>query len=146
MAHSDTTRPNIVVGVAAGLDETSATQQTPPTRFLSDREIADRYDISESTLLRWRRDGRYPKAISLVPGGPNRTSLDIILRHEAGRSAAAETEAPPATSIQPGHPYYGFDPRSRNATPQGSRSARSGRNESRSAARRSRRVLEDTDA
>ena len=96
--------------------DTSGTRDVPE-RYLSDREIAGRYDISEATLLRWRRQGKFPKAIRLVPGGPNRTSLDVILNHEAARRITSQDEEPPAQSIQPGHPYYGYAPRHKEQAP-----------------------------
>jgi hypothetical protein len=68
----------------------------------------------------------------------------------AGGQAAARARAaigkPPITEL-PSSNTSSVGPRSRNATPQGSRSVRSGRNKSHSGARRqSGRVLEDADA
>jgi hypothetical protein len=68
-------------------------------RFLSDQKIAKRYDVSVATVLRWRREGKFPPAITLVPNGPNRTSIEVILAHETARAEASLSEAPSSTSF-----------------------------------------------
>ena len=127
-------------------DSTASGVQAPANRYVSDRELCDRYGISEATLLRWRREGKYPKAISLVPGGPNRTSMEVILDHEANRAIASSEKEHPPQSIQAGRANL---ERGRHRAdvapkdlPQRDPSARSLRDESRSGAR----VLENADA
>ena len=38
------------------------------TTFLSDKQIAQRYEVSRSTPWRWVEQGRFPKPIKLSPG------------------------------------------------------------------------------
>jgi transposase-like protein len=58
------------------------------SRYLSDREICERFDIVKMTLWRWRRDLGFPKGIK--PSGdsrsPNRTAAELIEAWEAERS------------------------------------------------------------
>jgi hypothetical protein len=86
-------------------------------RYLSDREIADRNGISEATKARWCREGKYPKPIKLVPNGPNRTLLSVILAHEASRAAASSSEPPISTSFTSDSPFAGYGPHNRRDEP-----------------------------
>src|SRR6516165_11275447 len=89
------------------LHDVATSDVDEPERYLSDREIAARYGVSEATVPRWRREGKFPKAITLVPNGPNRTALSVILAHEASRNATSPSEAPSSTSFSSDSPYVG---------------------------------------
>ena len=49
--------------------------QSQPTRWISDRTIARRYEIARSTVWAWARDGKLPKPVKL---GDNVTRWDEI--------------------------------------------------------------------
>ena len=57
-------------------------------RFISEREIIERYGISHTSLWRWVRDGRFPKGEFL---GPNtkRWPLSKLLEWEKEAKAGA---------------------------------------------------------
>jgi hypothetical protein len=120
-------------------DAAASEVQTPENRYISDRMLCDRYGISEATLLRWRREGKYPKAISLVPGGPNRTSMKVVLDHESSRAVAPEKEYP-LESIKAGRANLERGRHRAGADTKRASSARSRQDESRT------RVLDNADA
>ena len=58
------------------------------TKYLTDRQLAERWSVSRDTIWRWRREGRIPNPIHL---GPNSTrwKLNCIEKHEAAQEAGA---------------------------------------------------------
>lgn len=58
------------------------------TRYLTDRQLAERYGVNRATIWRWSQAGRFPKPVQLTPG-TTRWSLEDVERHEREREAAA---------------------------------------------------------
>jgi len=61
------------------------------TRFRSKGNLADRYEVSERTIDRWREEGKFPPPDLVLPSGSPRWSDDTIFAHEralVGKSAA----------------------------------------------------------
>lgn len=60
-------------------------------RYHSKGSLADRYEVSERTIDRWRADGLFPAPDFVLPSGAARWSEELIVRHErnaVGKSAA----------------------------------------------------------
>jgi predicted DNA-binding transcriptional regulator AlpA len=63
-------------------------QRCSPMRYLSDKQLAERFGITRATVWRWARSADFPKPVSLSPGC-TRWRLAEIKDWEAARSAAA---------------------------------------------------------
>jgi len=57
-------------------------------KYVSDKQLADRYGVSRATVWNWTRSGILPQPKKV---GPNTTRWDDdeIARHEAAREGAA---------------------------------------------------------
>lgn len=55
-------------------------------RYLSDRQLAERFGVHRATIWRWVQSGDFPKPVQLSTG-TTRWSLDTIEAYEARRSA-----------------------------------------------------------
>lgn len=55
--------------------------------FVSDRELAKRYDVSRPTIWRWRHTRDFPAPIALSPGC-SRWKLADVEAWEAARAAS----------------------------------------------------------
>ena len=65
--------------------------QKKDTRYRSKGSLADRYEVSERTIDRWREEGKFPAPDLVLPSGSPRWSDDTITAHEralVGKSAA----------------------------------------------------------
>jgi hypothetical protein len=56
--------------------------QDKDKRYRSKGNLADRYEVSERTIDRWRSDGKFPQPDIVLPSGQPRWSDDTIERHE----------------------------------------------------------------
>lgn len=56
-------------------------------RFMSDRELAERYAVTRQTVWRWVQLGLFPAPVRLSPGC-TRWRLDQIEEHENARTEA----------------------------------------------------------
>jgi len=54
------------------------------TRYRSKGHLADRYEVSERTIDRWREEGKFPQPDLVLPSGSPRWSDDTIMTHERG--------------------------------------------------------------
>lgn len=61
-------------------------------KFLSDRDLANRYSIGRTTVWRWLADGRLPPPVQLTPGTTRWRLIDIEA-FEAKRLAASTAAA-----------------------------------------------------
>ena len=60
-------------------------------QYLSDRQVASRYDISKATVWRWHdTNPNFPRRIKLSPG-TSRWKLSELVRFEAKKHDAATT-------------------------------------------------------
>ena len=59
----------------------------PHQKYISDKTLADRWEVSRDTIWRWSREGKIPKPRKI---GENCTRWDIddIETHEAAQEAA----------------------------------------------------------
>ncbi len=59
---------------------------SPENIFLTVDQVAKRYNVSTDSIWRWKRQGRFPAAISV---GPNctRWRLSDLIEHESQMSA-----------------------------------------------------------
>jgi hypothetical protein len=69
-------------------------------RYRSKGNLADRYEVSQRTIDRWREEGKFPPPDLLLPSGQPRWSDNLIEAHEraaVGRKGAAPRRetAPP---------------------------------------------------
>lgn len=51
--------------------------------YLSVEDVAKRYGVSTDSIFRWKRDGKFPKAVKLS-SGTTRWRLSDLIAHEAG--------------------------------------------------------------
>lgn len=56
-------------------------------QFLSDAQLAQRYDVSRSTIWRWSSTNQLPKPVKLSTG-TTRWRKDQIEQHEQNKTAA----------------------------------------------------------
>jgi hypothetical protein len=52
------------------------------TRYRSKGNLADRYEVSERTIDRWRKEEKFPQPDLVLPSGSPRWSDDTITAHE----------------------------------------------------------------
>ena len=69
-------------------------------KFLSDRDLANRYSVGRTTIWRWLADGRLPAPVHLTPG-TTRWRLSDIEAFEAQRVAASTAAAQQDTAADP---------------------------------------------
>jgi prophage regulatory protein len=50
-------------------------------KFVTDRQLAERYSVSRASIWRWSQTGQLPKPISLA-SGTTRWNLEDVLNHE----------------------------------------------------------------
>ncbi|HEY6602928.1 MAG TPA: hypothetical protein VI009_14070 [Xanthobacteraceae bacterium] len=65
--------------------------QKKDTHYRSKGSLADRYEVSERTIDRWREEGKFPPPDLVLPSGAPRWSDDLVEAHErglVGKSAA----------------------------------------------------------
>ena len=55
--------------------------------YLSDKDLAARYNVDRTTPWRWVAKGQFPKPVRLSPG-TTRWDSDDVDRHDADRKAA----------------------------------------------------------
>jgi len=60
-------------------------------RYRSKGNLADRYEVSERTIDRWRTDGLFPAPDLVLPSGAPRWSDETITAHE--RTLVAKSAA-----------------------------------------------------
>jgi hypothetical protein len=56
--------------------------QKKDMRYRSKGSLADRYEVSERTIDRWREEGKFPPPDLVLPSGQPRWSDATIERHE----------------------------------------------------------------
>jgi len=59
-------------------------------QYLSDRSVAERYEISRATVWRWVSEGRLPQPVKLS-GGSTRWLLSSLERFEADKGSSSTT-------------------------------------------------------
>jgi len=67
-----------------------APKENEQETFVSDRQLAERYDVNRASIWRWAKDrtNSFPKPVQLGPQ-ITRWKLSDILAFEAAKSAAA---------------------------------------------------------
>lgn len=55
--------------------------------YLTDKQVAERYNVGRATAWRWVQDGDFPKPIKLSPGC-TRWKLSDIEKWEAGKETS----------------------------------------------------------
>lgn len=73
-------------------DAQNAARFSDPGKYVSDRDLADRYAVSRASIWRWSASGRLPRPIQLSPGC-TRWRVGEIEQYEAGLEAARMTAA-----------------------------------------------------
>jgi hypothetical protein len=69
----------------------SQRKKSKDAHYRSKGSLADRYEVSERTIDRWRGEGKFPPPDLVLPSGSPRWSDDTITAHEralVGKSAA----------------------------------------------------------
>lgn len=61
-------------------EQPNTTEDQTPKQYLSVREVAERYDVGESTLYRNVRLGRFPAPVKIC--GMNRWHIDSLPKQE----------------------------------------------------------------
>ena len=66
--------------------------------FLTDKQVADRYGITRTTVWRWRKtDPTFPQPVTLSPGCVRFRKVDLEVWEQA-KSGASAAPAPAATA------------------------------------------------
>jgi hypothetical protein len=60
----------------------STSKKRSDAHYRSKGSLADRYEVSERTIDRWRGEGKFPPPDLLLPSGSPRWSDDTISAHE----------------------------------------------------------------
>lgn len=63
----------------------------PAHVFLTVEEVASRYKVSKDTIWRWKRDGRFPKAVRVGPGA-TRWRLSELLEFDSKLQSCLVTD------------------------------------------------------
>lgn len=58
------------------------------TRYLTDRQVAERYNVHRATPWRWAQAGHFPKPVQISPG-TTRWKLEDLERHDQEREKEA---------------------------------------------------------
>ena len=61
--------------------------------YHSKGSLADRYEVSDRTIDRWREEGKFPQPDLVLPSGAPRWSDELIVNHERGAVPKAEGRA-----------------------------------------------------
>lgn len=56
--------------------------------YLSDKQVANRYGVTRTTIWRWVRDREFPRPVK-ISRGCTRWDMESVREHEAARLAEA---------------------------------------------------------
>jgi len=48
------------------------------TRYLTVEEVAERYSVSKDSIWRWKREGKFPRAVRVGPGCTRWRMSDLV--------------------------------------------------------------------
>ena len=60
----------------------SQSKKSKDAHYRSKGSLADRYEVSERTIDRWREEGKFPPPDLVLPSGQPRWADDTIAAHE----------------------------------------------------------------